>query len=237
MAKKITMACMALVALAAFALPATASATNDPQITHPTGTLLSTATLPKIVGTQVGGFTRLWDTENKNVELECTSATMTGELTKNSGGTVEGKITSAVFGGTGAKSATEPANECTATSIFTVNTSVTPQVSAAAPWCLRSTPTMVTDEFQVSSGTCGTNGKLKFILAPTGVEACTYESTGVVKGTYTTHPEDAILHIKPSQTTSGFKKISGSFICPSSGQLEMSFTLETDGTNQPLYIS
>jgi hypothetical protein len=232
MTKKITMACMALAALAAFALPATASATNDPQITHPTGTLLAAGS--KITATQVGTST-LTDTSG-NPELACSTGTMTGSLTKNSGGNVEGEISSAVFGGTGAQVAGEPAKECTGLGFFSTNTSVT---TLALPWCLRSTTTMVTDEFQVTAGKCGTNGKIKFILAGTGIGNCEYEATGAIKGTYKTHPEDALLTVAPTSATSGFKKIAGSFICPTSGALSMSFTLETDtaASADPLYIS
>ena len=56
MSKKLTTACLALSALAAFALPAVASA--SPEITHPTGTRLATGT--KITGTNVGNAKFLW---------------------------------------------------------------------------------------------------------------------------------------------------------------------------------
>src|ERR1044072_2672059 len=82
MHKKIITACLALVALAAFALPATASAATDPQITHPTGTLLNPTGKECtgnpgicIVATQVCALTKLKSTDNKNTLLECTSAT------------------------------------------------------------------------------------------------------------------------------------------------------------------
>jgi hypothetical protein len=252
MAKKITMACMALVALAAFALPATASAVNDPQVTEPTGTLLvpepPEKESPKILATQVGATTKLLDTENKNVELECTSATITGWLTKNKEGSVEGEISTAKFGGTGTHSSSEPetvGNECTATSFFTVNTSVTPEVSTTEPWCLKSLPAYANDEFRIGSGKCGAGsgeGKISFVLAPTGLSTCTYQSTGVLKGTATTDTTgDAILSISPSNPSgvgNGFKKTAGGFLCPESGQLSMSFTLETDeATAKPLFIS
>jgi len=42
MSKKLILACMALVALAAFTLPAMASAVTDVRVTHPTGTLMGT---------------------------------------------------------------------------------------------------------------------------------------------------------------------------------------------------
>jgi len=245
MTKKIIMACMALVALAAFALPASASAASDPQVTHPTGTLLATGT--KITGTLVNGTSKMWNTEKTSVQLECTSATTTGELVKNSASSVEGKITSAIYSGSGGTAAGEPGSECTGT--FGVGTSVTPQVSAAAPWCLKALSTYAADEFRIGSGNCGAGsgeGKVKFILAPTGLSACTYESTGIVAGTYTTDTTgDAVLtvaavaHNGTGGATNGFKKLEGgSFLCPTSSQLEMSFTLELDQeTTTPVFIS
>jgi hypothetical protein len=48
-----------------------------------------------------------------NTLVTCSSATLTGELTKNSEGEVQGKITSATYRGTGAQATGEPAPECT----------------------------------------------------------------------------------------------------------------------------
>jgi hypothetical protein len=236
MSKKIIMACMALVALAAFALPATASAANNPLLTHPTGTAIPAGT--KITATQVGS-SFLWNTSNSKL-LECSTGTMTGELKTNSGGTVEGNISSAVFGGTGAQAAGEPEPECTALSFFGSNTSVTTQ---GLPWCVKSTPLMAEDEFTVSGGACGgAASKIKFKLAPTGISECEYEATNAaIKGTFDTDtggtPTDALLTVKHSQQT-GFKRIAGGFLCPESGEIEMTFTLETDKTTkEPIYIS
>lgn len=235
MSKKIIMACMALVALAAFALPAAASAANKPGLTHPTGTLLATGT--KIVGKQLGS-SFMYSTSG-GAELECTSGTTTGTLLKNSGGTVEGEITSAVFGGTGALASGEPAPECTGLGFFTTNTSVTPQ---GLPWCLKSTTLMAEDEFQITGGKCGgTPTKIEFKLLPTGFSECIYQATQTsMKGTFTTDTTgDAIMTLTRSNSNSGFTKTAGgSFFCPTSSELEMKFTLETDNANkEPLYIS
>jgi len=51
MTKKLILACMAIAAFAAFVLPATASATNDPQLTDSFGTV---AVGSLIAGTNVG---------------------------------------------------------------------------------------------------------------------------------------------------------------------------------------
>ena len=205
MSKKIIMACMALVALAAFALPAAASAANDPQLTHPTGTLLAAGA--KITGTQVGP-SALYSTSGTK-ELECSKGTMTGTLIKNTGGTVEGEVTKAEFGGTGAQAAGEPLPECTGLGFFTTNTSVTVN---SVPWCLKSTPLMAEDEFQVSGGKCGAAAtKISFTLLPTGFGECTYTSTQTaIKGTYTTDTTgDAILKVTKTNTNAGFSKTAG----------------------------
>jgi hypothetical protein len=239
MHKKLIAACMALAAFAVFAIgPATASATNNPVVTHPTNTVLAKGA--KITGTLLNGSSVLWNTAKTVKQLTCTTATMEGELTKNEGGNVEGSITSAIFGGTGPKAAGEPANECTGVD----NASVTP---LGFPWCIRSTTTMVTDEVQISGGGCPGGGKIKFLLLTTTIGECEYESTGVIKGTFTTDTaangnSDAIIHVnQPAHDgtgTQGFKKIRGGIFCPSSGVLEMSFTLETKSANtEPLYFS
>jgi hypothetical protein len=243
MHKKLIAACMALAAFTVFAIgPATASATNNPTLTYPTGTAIPVGT--KLTATLVNGSSDLWNTTKTTKLLECTTAAMTGELIKNAGGNVESRITSMVLGGTGLKAAGEPTNECTGIT----NTSATPKVSAAEPWCLRSTTTMATDEFQISAGNCPGGGRPKFLWVTTEIGSCEYESTGVIKGTFTTDTpaggpiQDAIVHVnQPAHSgegTQGFKKIAGGVFCPTSFLREMSFTLETHNTTpEPIYIS
>jgi hypothetical protein len=234
MHKKLTTACVALVALAAFVLPAAAQATNKPLITHPTGTTLATGSL--ITGTNVGNT--LLVTTGGETKLTCTTATMTGKLTSNTTGNVQGNITAATFTGGGSGGA--------CTGIF--NAVVVPE---GLPWCLKSNSEMENDEFQVSGGECGgTASKIKFTLKVFGSETqkCVYESTTTtaVKGTYTTHSTgDAVLTTPRAGGTlsgdSGFNKISDTTpfeLCPKSSALKMTFTLETDeATAKPLYIS
>jgi hypothetical protein len=231
MHKKLITACMALVALAAFALPATASAVNDPDITHPTNTLLGTPT--KIKATNVGVTKML--SPGGSVLVECSVATMTGTLTKNDGaGNVEGTIENTTFAGTG--TLREGEKECTGSF---GNVTVHTNIGNGTPWCLRSTSTMATDKFQVRGGSCSEEARsITFVLTSTTVGTCKYNRTTAIEGEYTTHPEDAVLHLKPSTLTE-FTKEEGGFFCPGAGQLEMSFTLETDTTPtaDPLYIS
>jgi hypothetical protein len=240
MRSKLIMACLALTAFAAFALPMAASA--SPELTHPTGTTMpANKGCPEscILATQVG-VGKLKDTHG-NTLIECSVGTMTGELTKNTGTEIEGKITSASFTGTGGVH--DGRNECTGGGGATV----TPVVSALAPWCLK-TINAPNDEWTL--GKCG-GEKIKFILEGTIPGTCEYESTAHIVGTYTTDTgvgEDAVLTASPivhpntqpgEATTNGFSKIAGGGLCPPSGTLETKFTLETDTTASadPLYIS
>jgi hypothetical protein len=222
MSKKIIMACMAVFALAAFALPATASATNDPTLTEGA---THVAVNSKIVGTSFGETLFVETTPNQgNVLVRCTTAHLTGEVKANSGGTVEGTISSAKFSGTGSVHADNGLNECTGAfgnAYITVTN---------LPLCIRSTPTMATDEFQVVSSDCGgaEPKNVKFLIGSTTIGECEYESTSSLKGDYTTSSTESTLSIRNTQAGSGSKKIRGGFLCPGSGQLNMTFHIETD---------
>jgi hypothetical protein len=214
--------------------PATASAANKPVLTQPTGTVFATGV--NVVGNQLGEST-LYSTAG-NKELDCSTATITGTLLKNAAGTIEGQITSAIFGGTGPQAANEPHTECTGTGFFGTNSSVT---ALGLPWCIRSTTLMAEDEFQISGGKCGgVASKIQFTLLPTGFTHCIYQATQTnIKGTFTTDiGQDAVLTLVRANTNTGFSKTSGNFLCPSSTELEMSFTLQTDTVpSQPIFIS
>jgi hypothetical protein len=235
MHKKLITICLALVALAACVVPATAQATNKPTLTHPTGTVLAVAS--KFTATNIGE-SRILNTTG-STQLTCTVASMTGEITKNETGNVQGNITAASYGGTGTGGA------CTNPSPIG-NFSVT---ALGLSWCLKSTSAMATDEFQIQGGKCTeAPRKVKFLWKPSSGE-CEYESTSTTafKGTFTTHSTgDAILTYPRTGHTAtedtGFSKIRDTTIfqiCPTSIATQMSFTLETDTTtsSDPLYIS
>lgn len=239
MHKKLITACLALVALAAFALPAAAQAANSPVLTHPTGTILGTTT--KITATNVTSST-MNPTAGGSAQLTCTNVKMTGEVTTNTTGNVQGTITAAEFNN---GSSTSPC-----TGFF--NATVDPLglgTGAGQGWCLKSTSAMGEDEFQVLGGKCSEAAKkIKFVLTNSAGE-CEYESTGTTaaKGNYTTDTTgDAILSVPRSGHTptedAGFTKIRDTTLfalCPSSSGLQMSLTLETDtnASNDPMYIS
>lgn len=226
MHKKIIMACMALAAFAAFAvLPAVASASPElGETTAPEDAWIKTP-VPSLIRAHNVGDTLMTD-ESGNVLTRCSSATMTGTLTTNSGTSIEGDISSASFSGTASGGA------CTGSF---GNVTVTPKL---LPWCIKSVPK--TDNFEVRGGNCTEEAKaITFILdAPLGVE-CKYQrsATEPITGTFTTDTAgtttDAVLSISKVK----FPGESTPFPCPANGFLDMSFTLETDveGT-APLYI-
>ena len=236
MHKKLLTVCFAALALGAIALPAIAQATNSPVVTHPTGTVLASGT--KIEATNIGE-TLMRNTETGAIQLACTTATMTGTLTKNETGNVQGEISSASFTGTGSE------GRCTGF----VSVKVVP---LNFPWCLKSNNTMLTDEFTVTGAGCGSAAKtLEFQLLPSTGGTCTYRATKAsIKGTYTTHaagdakmriPRSGLSTNEEKSTETGFTKVHDSTffsVCPSSSYLEMEFTLETDGVvNSGLFIS
>jgi hypothetical protein len=210
---------MGLAALVAFAVPAVASASNTPLVVE-NGTAVPVGTKIVANNTEVTKMTTSIGT------IECSTATMTGELTKNTTGTVEGNITSAVFSGTGAQQVGAPAPECTTKAILGGDTSVTPSTATnGLPWCIRSTSAMLTDEFQVRGNSCSSASRpIRFALDVTGIGTCTYERTTAIPGTYTTSTTDSVLSISEVE----FPRISGPFGCPGSGSLDMKFTMKTD---------
>jgi hypothetical protein len=216
MFKKLVLSCMGMMTFAALVLPATASATNDPQLTEG-GTLVPTGTTVVFTATEA----KHTNTEG-NALFTCSTAKLTGTVKANSGSKVEWEVPkgSAIFQGTGSVSPHNNLPECTGS----FGNSYTTWTTAL---CIRSDGTMATDEFQVNGGPCGTGGKVKFILGSTTAGACEWESNGAIKGTYTTGGSEAKLTTLNTTAGSGMTRISGGFLCPSSLQLAMTFNLET----------
>ena len=225
MSKKIIMACMALVALAAFALPAAASAANKPTLVE---TPTSTETIDVVVGEKIiatnSGDTIFWSTNKTVKQVTCTSATLTGTVVANANGTVEGNITSAKFSGSGEKSKDNELPECTGSfgnAFITVKT----------PMCIRSTPTSPEDGFRVTGNECGkAEAPVTFTIGSTTAGECKYEATPTaVTGTFTTNETETTFAVSETNTGSGAEHEStNGFLCPTSGQLQMTFHLWTD---------
>jgi len=222
MRSKLIAACMALAAFTAFAIvPAMASAANNPLVVE-NGTAVAVGT--KILATNVGN-TKMTTSLGT---VECSKSVLTGELTKNTTGAVEGNITSAEFSGTGAQAAGEPAPECTTQAIFGGDTSITPNPATnGLPWCIRSTTAMAEHEFQVRGNSCANAARpIRFTMNITGIGNCVYQRTTAIPGKFTTSTTDSTLSISEVE----FPKLEGGFACPSSGKLDMTFTMETDAS-------
>jgi hypothetical protein len=233
MGKKLTRACLTLIALAAFALPATAL--GSPVITHPTGTVVAAGS--KFTATNIG---ELIFKSGSTILFRCNTARMTGTLGKNSANHIEGTIETFTATGTGAEVGGE--RECT-TSFG--NTNMDTNIGNGTPWCLTAGGELAADEFTIRGNACNlVSRSITFVLTSTTAGACRYNRTGAIKGTFTTDTtsgedlgKDAILTLLAGANTE-FAKEEGGFLCPSTGSLEMQFTLETDTSPaSPIYIS
>jgi hypothetical protein len=224
MGKKLILACAALVALAAFALPATASA--KPRLCETVGANCETlATGKKIHAHQVGAskLTAKDEKGNTITLVECSAATATGTLTKNNAEAVEGTIESASFTGTAAS------GKCTSAlggPTLVTTSPVAPEAWNGLPWCLSASGTE--DKFTVRGGACNeTTRAITFVLHTTNIGVCRYARTSGVEGTFTTHTsstEDAVLTVAGAEVA----KDGSGVLCPNIGFLDTTFTLTTD---------
>jgi hypothetical protein len=224
MQKKLIASCVALTAYLAVAVaPSLVSA--NPLLTHPTGTVAAAGT--KVVATNVGET--VFTTPFGNVT--CSTVTLTGSITSNS--TAAGfdiEVTSATEGGTGPQAPNEPHTECTS---WTGGVSVTPSPATnGLPWCIQATAS--NDAVQIRGGGCPALARAtRFTLVFTSIGTCVYQWTSAMSGTLLTHPTDAVLQFTEQEWT----KLDGPALCPGSGKMDVSFTLETDTGGEPIYIS
>jgi hypothetical protein len=224
MSKKLFAACLVIAAFAV--VPSLASA--NPILTEPTGTALTGT--PKITATNVGAvlFTTSVGT------LTCSTAILTGNLISNATATgVKGEITAVKVGGTNKKIEAAEEPECTGTGFFAPGTTVTPNINL--PWCLEAPA--ATDTFTLKGGPCGAQRAIKFNLDVTEVGTCEYSRTATVSGTISTDGE-ATNPNTASISEAEWTKAGGPFLCPGSGKLDMTFSLETDNAeHQAIFIS
>ena len=90
---------------------------------------------------------------------------------------------------------------------------------------------MAEDEVQIRGGKCSEAARPIRFINDAGLFTCTYERTGAMVGTVTTHPEDAIFQFA--------KQAFPPVTCGSeSAAFDLNLTLEKDeeGT-KPVYIS
>jgi len=232
MRSKLFAACLALVAFAAFAVPSLASASNTPLVVENN---VAVPTETKVEGVNVGNTLMVTSLGT----IECSTAIMTGKLTKNTTGTVEGDIETAKFGGTGLQQSGAPEPECTTKSFLGGDTTVTTETGTnGLPWCLRSTTAMATDEFQLRGGSCTAAARpIRFARDVTGVGACQYEKATQsvpIKGTFTTSETSSTISMSEQE----FPAVAGNpFGCPSSGKLDTTFQLRTSGGGNSVGIT
>ena len=218
MAKKILVFVAAIMALAV--VPAAASATNSPQLVDTTagGTVdpLAVGALIQATNTEPTVMTN----EAEEALLKCETATMTGAVTKNDGSNVEGNITANSF----RNHETIDCNGILGPTVVNAN-----PATNGLNWCIRSTSTMVTDEFQVRGNSCASLARpIRFVLNVTLTgQTCVYQRSSAIPGTFTTGHE-SVLSI--SQIEFPLLAELSSFGCPTKGFLDMKFLLETDGT-------
>jgi hypothetical protein len=206
-------------------LPGTAAAVNDPDLTYPTGTLLGTSSKVRAVNV---GDVKLTTDEGT---YTCSYWQTTGTLTKNNGTEVEANMETGVVAGTGA------GDKCTTSGapIGDFTLTINPSTNGL-PRCIRSTAAMKDDEVQILGGSC--SGEAKAIRLTLDVKApsfyCIYERAGAIKGTYATHPEDALLTTNGVETT----LVRGTVTCPTILKSDSVMTVENDKeVNEPFYIS
>lgn len=198
-----------LIAITGF-LVVPVAASGSPELTYPTGT----TAVVGVLGTNVGE-TRM----TGSFDVKCSTTRLTGSIATNTGMTQFAlNISSASFTGSGA------GGKCTS-GLGDTNVTV-----PSLPWCLWSEPG---DNFELRGGECTeTSRVVTFTLDAAGLE-CTYQKASV-HGSFTTHPEDAKFTISENE----LPKEAGSFLCPSSVKLDMTFTLEADvNGGGPIYIS
>jgi len=208
MYKKLILSCMALAAFAAFVLPASASAATA---TDPTDVAVGASITSRNTGNAI-----FMETDGKTPQVTCSTGHAVGTVTQNSGGVFAGSITSFNFSGTAPLNPDNGLTECTAPigNAFVTVANLPLSITAVAG----------TDNFNVT----GKEGKkVRFIIGSTIAGECEYESTGTaITGTFTTSVT-TVFTTNNTQAGSGSKLIRGGFFCPTSGQLFMSFNLQT----------
>jgi hypothetical protein len=218
----------AIIALAAFAallvVPSTASA--SPELGETVNGVFSKIPVgSNVIATNVAHSATVKTTKFTTpiTTVECTTATLTGSVTSNSGTHIAINVTTAEFSNSGAP--------CTS---GLGNTSVTPSHSSnpthngfqALPWCL--TANTLNDKVTFRGGGCSEAARpLTFTLHTAVAGTCAYQSDSFT-GTYTTHPADAVVTVDAGQA---FVRKTGSGFCPNEGTFDMAFTLTTDLAN------
>jgi hypothetical protein len=208
-------------AVAVLALPTGAAASPELGETS-NGVFSKLAVGSKIQATSLG--TSKLTSPGGTTLVECSSASMTGDLYENSGTSIKGNITSAAFTNAGGA-------DCTA--LFGGTAKVTTNVGSGIPWCIQTTKTA--DQIEVRGGKCSEAARsITFVLDTSSFGECKYVSTTFPTGTFTTDTSGQSATVK--LTKAGLWKLEEGAFCPAEANLDIEYLLETDGTNTPLYI-
>jgi hypothetical protein len=229
MFKKLTTACLALVALATLAIPASASAAS-PALTTAGGALYTGAVKAVNVG-----FTK-FTSEAGGPTVECSNDLLEGNVITNAGagGAIVGEVTSAFFKGI------EAGERCSSNlgSVTVKTGNPDGPVENGTPWCMTAEPGAAM-ELKVRGGKCSEGArKITFVLEFHSIMtvSCKYERTAPVVGAYNTSPEDAKGTVAGGEGTTFTGEAGNSGTCPTSGTLDMTFELQTN-TGGTLTIS
>ena len=200
MHKKIIMACIAIAAFTAFAASSASAAhlreSNTTGETLGAGASITATNVGNVLFT--GGF-----------NVNCTSAHMSGTVTKDENGAITAEIPALnpTFAGTGA------GGDCTS-SLGSVNWTMNSKLCLNLP--------ANTDNATITG--CGVN--VTFSLNVTGVGTCKYTAANIAAVITTDKPElpkDAEVNI----SSQPFAEEGSLFFCPSAGQLDMEIVLTT----------
>lgn len=229
MSKKILGICAALVALAALAIPASASAAatlaETPGSNYETlkvGALI-TATNDGNAIFEAGGGT-----------VVCDHNWMTADVhTNDDTNGITGTITAAKFQGP------EAETKCSSSLLGPTKVDIPALTNEGGTghWCIKNKAG--TDNFEVLGRGCtdSTNGPLTFTL--TGSITCTYTRSAGVSGHFTTTKEDPkAATLKVTGEPEFTKEAPSAFLCPASGKItQMAFYLYTENPEEtPVYI-
>lgn len=231
---KLLKACIALAAFAALLLvPSAASA--GPELTAPTGTSIPAGANIQATSVAHAGTASALRLTTSAGNLECATATLTGTLTSNTETHVAGEITTASFSGTPAAPASahcsSPFGNITVTPSHTTNPAH--NGVSSLPWCV--TANTLNDQLVVRGGKCSEAARALTFTVHSPIGICSYQRASAT-AVYTTHPAAAVATVSNQE----FTKTTGSVFCPSSGQLDMAFKLETDVAGkspEDIYIS
>jgi hypothetical protein len=200
---------MACMAIAAFAAFVIAPAASASPVLTDSG-------VPVPVGTSVEGHST-GITKFTGFGVECTTGNLKGTVTANTGTTIAGEVAAgaATFTGTGTN------GDCTS-----------PLGSIGVKLVSKLCFDTVSKTDNVTITGCGAN-PITFTLTITGSVPCSYKAA-TVTGTFVTNGP-ATINISEQEATGEGE--GNSFICPTSGKLDMDFDLYTTGRTVQFTVS